>query len=472
MTDGVSYFPKTKETVEALWRLQKIILDTLDFNQVVQRIVDGLLSELGYLQLGYRIVVLTLVDKEAGILKRISLSQTDEAVRAVTPSPVPFKEIDIPLSADENLLVRTLKEKRPSITHDWATILTPILTPEEARRSQLAAGIKTSMIYPVIVREDVIGVLIFSLIKDESEVSDVEKDLIRGFTDVVGLAVQNSRLYSRLEKTTSLLQSANIELEELDRKKDEFVSLASHELRTPLAGIKSYILMALDGRGGELNEKQRYYLDRSYVSTERLIRLVNNMLNISRIESGRVTIDVKETDIRKLIDEVISEVKPKADESGIRLVYKKADDLPSVIADQDKIKEVLINFIGNSLKFTPKGGAITVSSRVEDQMVLTEVSDTGQGIESDDLQRLFIKFGLIGSSYTTNQAAAQGTGLGLYISKSIVELHQGKVWATSPGKGSGATFGFSLPIFDPIKLAEIKVKQHGKGGIGIIPSGV
>lgn len=321
--NAYSTTPQTKSIIEALWRLQKIILDSLDFNRVIKKIVDGLLLELGYLELGYRIIVLTLADKSRNVLKRISLSSTQEAQRALKASAVPFHEIEIPLDAYDNFLIKTLKDQRPYSTHYWPDIFRPVLTPEEALINQKAAGIKTSMLYPVIVKERSIGVLIFSLVKDEKEVSDDEKDLIRGFTDIVGLAVQNSQLYSSLEKTTKNLQSANLKLQELDKLKDEFVSLASHELRTPMAVIKSYLWMILEKEKASLNEKQKLYLGRAYASTERLINLVNDMLNVSRIESGRLTLDIKPTDIVKLADAVYQEMLPKAQESGINLVFEK-----------------------------------------------------------------------------------------------------------------------------------------------------
>ena len=253
--------PQRKEIIEALWRLQKIIVDTLDFNQVVQRIVDGLLSELGYLQLGYRIIVLTLVNEEKEVLQRISLSSTPEAARAQQASVIPFKDIEIPLSASENLLIKVLKEKKPYVTNYWPHLFHPILTNDQALANQTAAGIKTSMVYPVVVRDKAIGVLIFSLVKEEKDVMEEEKELIRGFTDIVGLAVQNSRLYSSLQSTTAELRIANTRLQELDKLKDEFVSLASHELRTPMTVIKSYVWLLLQGKVGQINEKQKTYLD-------------------------------------------------------------------------------------------------------------------------------------------------------------------------------------------------------------------
>jgi len=463
--------PKTRKIIEALWKLEKIILDTLDFNEVVQKICDGLLTELGYLKLGYRIIVLTLIDEDKKVLKRISLSQTKEAESAQAASAIPFHSIDIPLDDKDNLLIKTLSSKKPFITHHWPDIFRPTLTDEQALKNQQAAGIKTSMLYPIIVKSNVIGVVIFSLIRPVEDISQDEKDLIRGFCDIVGLAVQNARLYTTLGETSEKLKQANIKLKELDALKDEFVSVASHELRTPMTAIRSYLWMALDGQGGPLNQKQQFYLQRSYESTDRLIKLVNNMLNISRIESGRMSLELSSTDLLTLTQEVVDEVIPRAKELDVNIILTPSPSLPSVIADIDKIKEVIINLIGNSLKFTPKKGIITISFQTKDDQVITSVTDTGAGLTPDIIKNLFQKFGLVKGSYQTNQTSeAQGTGLGLYICKQIVKLHHGDISACSPGIGRGSTFSFSLPITTPDRLTQYQKQFQHTSNVGIIHS--
>ena len=445
--------PQTKKTIEALWRLEKIILDTLDFNQVVQRICDGLLSELGYLDLGYKIIVLTLVDEKNDVLKRIALSQTREAKKAQEVSAVPFHQIDIPMSASDNLLIKTIKSGRPGSTKDWKNLFSPILSADQARNNQNAAEITSSMVYPIRLREENIGAVIFSMTKEETEVTEEEKDLLRGFCDIIGLAVQNARLYTEIETKSTELKRANKKLKELDRIKDEFLSIASHELRTPMTAIKSYLWMALSGKGGKLSDKQHYYLERSYKSTDRLIKLVNNMLNVSRIESGRLKFEYSVFCLRSLCAEVFEELQPRADELELhfKLLIEENEHCSNdpekfeVEADQEKIREVITNLIGNSLKFTPKGGSITISLKKDKNFVVTTVTDTGVGLDQDGLSKLFNKFSLMKDSYRIEGQNTQGTGLGLYICKSIIELHQGKIVAESKGKDKGLTISFSLP---------------------------
>jgi signal transduction histidine kinase len=273
----------------------------------------------------------------------------------------------------------------------------------------------------------------------------------------------NITLRRKVDEATKELKEANQQLEELDRLKDEFVSVASHELRTPMTAIRSYLWMVLEGKAGEITGKQKYYLERSYNSAERLIKLVNDMLDVSRIESGRITLNFQQINVEGLCLEIISELRPRAQELEISLVYESNREKDKthqhlVAACPEKIKEVLINLIGNALKFTPKGGKVAVSVEKVDDMIVTRITDTGVGITNEDQENLFQKFGFMEGSYRTNQDASQGTGLGLYIAKSIIDHHQGKIWVESDGKDKGSTFRFSLPFFSHDLLRSLKQK--------------
>lgn len=451
--------PQKQQSLESLWRLLKILMTNLNFDDVVYKVVNSLLEELGYLQSGYRIVVLSLIDEKAGGLRRIALSQTQEAQRAVAVSTIPFEKIVIPFSATSNYCIKVLTEKKPLVTTNWVDLLSPPLTPEAALTNQRSAGIKTSMVYPVFSGGKPIGTLIFSMVKDYKDVTDEEKDLLAGFTDLVGLAVQNSMLYTGLQKTGLELVQANEKLKELDHLKDDFVSVASHELRTPMTAIRSYVWMALHKPDMPLTEKLKRYLYRTLVSTERLINLVNDMLNVSRIEAGKIEVYPKPFDIIALVKDVLEEVKVKADEKMVRLQVLE-QKIPLVFADPDKVHQVLLNFVGNSLKFTPPDGIISIGFFTDGNMVEISVKDTGTGITKDDLAKLFHKFSRLDNSYLS-MGTSGGTGLGLFISKSLIDLMHGKVWATSEGQNKGSTFTFSLPIATQELIAQAE-KYHIK----------
>jgi signal transduction histidine kinase len=448
--NGPKLTPDVINTLESLWKLEKIILDTLDFREVLQKVVDAILHELGYLHLGYKVVVLALIDEESNTLKRVSLSQTEEARKTREVSEMPFEDIVIPMDADKNLCIKAIKENQVQITHHFPDILTPPISEENALESQKNAGIKTSMVYPLNVRGKTIGIMIFSMVKGEEEVTQDEKNLLKYFTDLVALAVENAKLYSNLEKESLQLEEANKKLKKayddllkLDKLKDEFLSVTSHELRTPMTIIKSYIWMVAQNKAGDINEKQKEYLEKAMEGVERMLNLINDMLNISRIEQNKVKFEKERFNLAECIKQVIEDFKLETEENSIYLNYCCENDQIDVIADKNKVIEVITNLIGNSIKFTKDGG-ITVEIEESKDQILVSVKDTGAGVNKDDLKRLFHKFGRLDSSYQT-VAESGGTGLGLYIVKLYIEGMGGKVGAESEGKNKGSNFWFLLP---------------------------
>ncbi len=247
----------------------------------------------------------------------------------------------------------------------------------------------------------------------------------------------------RLKQYASELERANKELKRLDEIKSEFVSIASHELRTPLASIKNAVQLILRGKTGEINENQARFLQMAERNIDRLTNLLNDLLDISRIESGKVLMNFEELSLRGAIEFTLSSFKAQADAKSITLGMDVPEDIPNVYGDREKLEQILTNLIGNAIKFTPDGGLISVSARrFNEKMVAISVKDTGIGIPEDQLDKVFEKFHQVEGSLTRT---VQGTGLGLAITKGLVEAGHGKIWVESePGKGS--TFTFTLPI--------------------------
>lgn len=259
------------------------------------------------------------------------------------------------------------------------------------------------------------------------------------------LTEENARANEELKNALRLLGDANAKLQELDKVKDEFVSITSHELRTPMTAIRSYAWMALHRSDTPLSKTMEKYLVRVLISTERMINLVNDMLNISRIESGRVEISPEPVDMISLCRDIVDEVyysKSTAKDIQITLLE---ESLPKVSADPEKLRQVLINVVGNAVKFSPHGGKVTIGFFADGKTVETYVKDQGSGISKADLGRLFQKFGRLDNTYT-DAATVPGSGLGLFISKSLIELMRGKIWAESEGVGKGATFTIAMPV--------------------------
>lgn len=430
--------------LEALWQVEKLILSTLNFDEVAEKVTNTILTELGYLKLGYEVVVLALVDSEKGVLRRVAISHTQGGRKFVSTTPIPFQSIEISLHENSNIAIQSLKENSIKFTRNVSDVLYPALDKFFVEKLQKELGIKATMVVPISVNNYGLGVLIYSMSKNESEISKNERMIIQSFTQAVGVSIQNATLFTSLRATSAQLQKANVRLKELDKMKDDFVSIASHELRTPMTAIKSYLWMAIKRSDVKLTEKMTRYLSRAYISTERLINLVNDMLNVSRIEAGRIEIKPTSFDMLFLVDDVIAEVAAKASEKMIHLQVFKTQ-LPSVFADSDKVHQVLLNLIGNALKFTPTDGTITVSFFSDGKVLEVSVKDSGVGINKDDLTKLFKKFERLDNAYVA-AATSGGTGLGLYISKSLIDLMGGKIWAVSEGTNKGATFTFSLPL--------------------------
>jgi PAS domain S-box-containing protein len=224
--------------------------------------------------------------------------------------------------------------------------------------------------------------------------------------------------------------------------KDDFITITSHELRTPMTIIKSYLWLLEEEKPGSLNEKQKEYIQKALNSTERMLGLINDMLSVSKIEQGKIGYKLEVFDIDKFLAETLPEFEVKVKENNNKLLFEHLSDEKLVLADKKRLKEVIYNLIGNSIKFT-KDGSIKVKVMANEKFVKISVIDSGKGIPKDDMPRLFQKFGKLENSYET-MAESSGTGLGLYITKQLIEGMGGKISAKSDGPNKGAEFFFFL----------------------------
>jgi len=233
------------------------------------------------------------------------------------------------------------------------------------------------------------------------------------------------------------------EVERLSRAKSEFISIASHQLRTPLTAIKGYISMILEGTYGKIPGKVQEPMEKVYESNNRLISLVNNLLSISRIESGKLKLEAKKASIEDVISNVLDIFQIEAKEKGIYLNFKQPKEpLPEIVMDGEKMTEVISNVVNNDIKYTEKGG-ITIKVKELKSKIRIIVEDTGVGMTEEELDKMFKSFsrGMAG-----NRLYTKGAGLGLYISRKFVEMHGGRIWAESKGKNKGSTFYIELPM--------------------------
>jgi signal transduction histidine kinase len=260
-------------------------------------------------------------------------------------------------------------------------------------------------------------------------------NLLQTFATQSALAIQNARLFREIEDKSRQIEAAN-------RHKSEFLANMSHELRTPLNAIIGFSEVLGERLFGELNEKQAEYTEDILSSGRHLLSLINEILDLSKVEAGRMELELTTFDLPLAIDNARTFVRERATRHGITVDVKVDERLGEFVGDERKIKQILLNLLSNAVKFTPEGGRIGINARQSNSAVEISVTDTGIGISAEDQARIFEEFRQVGTDY---EHKSEGTGLGLTLAKKFVELHGGKIWVESE-VGKGSTFTFSLPI--------------------------
>ena len=252
----------------------------------------------------------------------------------------------------------------------------------------------------------------------------------------------NETLQQRIDEATSELRASNAQLHRLDEAKDEFVSMASHQLRTPLTSVKGYISMVLEGDAGKITATQKHLLDEAFTSSERMVHLINDFLNVSRLQTGKFLIDSRPVNLAKIVDEELDGLASNASSRNLKFSYKAPKTFPILELDEGKIRQVIMNFADNAIYYSKEGTTIEVSLKVDGDWCRFTVKDKGIGVPVAERAQLFTKF------YRATNARKQrpdGTGVGLFLAKKVINAHGGDVIFESE-EGKGSTFGFSLPI--------------------------
>ncbi|MFC1702909.1 ATP-binding protein [Patescibacteria group bacterium] len=305
--------------------------------------------------------------------------------------------------------------------------------------------------------DDLIGSTVMKFYPKGEEISDIDIKALRAgerktreiaFVRNDGEEVPVLITYSLVEDLEGfgnvIVESYNDQTvrKRLDRLKNEFVFVAAHELRNPVTAIRLLLDIIFDDKRFKVDPILRGYLQKMQEANDRLIQLVDDLLEVSRSESGRLKIKVEHTDVKGLMDMILEELRPSAVSKEIELKYEPPKDMPPVLADGSKLKEIISNLVSNAIKYNVSGGSVIIEHEILDNRLLTRVIDTGIGISDEDLARLFQKFW---RSEDVAVRAQSGTGLGLFIVKELVERMGGTISASSE-HGKGSTFNFSLPL--------------------------
>jgi signal transduction histidine kinase len=294
-------------------------------------------------------------------------------------------------------------------------------------------GFRASLVIPLLREARIFGALVVRR-KSTGEFRPEVVELLKTFATQSTLAIQNARLFREIEDKSKQIEAAN-------RHKSEFLANMSHELRTPLNAIIGFSEVLQERMFGELNEKQAEYTDDILTSGRHLLSLINEILDLSKVEAGRMELEVATFDLPLAIDNARTFVRERAVKHGINLDVTIDERLGDFVGDERKIKQILLNLLSNAVKFTPEGGRIGINARQADGSVEISVSDTGIGIAPEDQAKIFEEFRQVGGDYAHKK---EGTGLGLTLAKKFVELHGGKIWVESE-VGKGSTFCFTLP---------------------------
>lgn len=376
-----------------------------------------------------------------------------------------FKEKNGFFSVKDNFLIQYLeKTQSPLVYEEILLFLRDSQRIEEREKLEKIKNnmkrIEAALCLPLLIEDKVIGMIVLGnkISGDPYSYQDIE--LLTNLSSQASIALENARLYSRIkdlsqnlqqkvEEQTQKLKKSYEELKALDNAKSEFISITSHQLRTPLSVIKGYISMLLEDSYGQVPDEAKQTLKNMFYSNERLIKIVDDLLNISKIEMGKMELEKELTKIEDLIQSCCEEMKIEAAKKNLKFIFEKPKTpLPEIEIDSFKIRQVILNLIDNAIRYTQKGSVVLRAKYQNPNdkangKIIIEIKDTGAGLNQEEETKIFESFtrGAAGFAHFV-----EGTGLGLYVAKKYLELHQGKIWAESSGKNKGSVFFIELPI--------------------------
>jgi signal transduction histidine kinase len=305
--------------------------------------------------------------------------------------------------------------------------------PTPAQSIIIRAGFRALLVVPLLGREQVVGVLVVRR-KEPGAFPQNTVDLLKTFAAQSVLAIQNAHLFTEIEEKSHQLEIAS-------QHKSQFLANMSHELRTPLNAILGYTELILDNIYGETPDKMREVLDRLHANGKHLLGLINDVLDLSKIEAGQLTLDLADYSLQDVVHTVVVAVESLANGKKLSLTTAVGLNLPVGHGDERRLAQVLLNLVGNAIKFTDKG-EVAIKATAENGSFTVTVRDTGPGISPSDQGKIFEEFQQADNAATKRKG---GTGLGLSIAKRIIGMHGGRIWVES-NVGKGSTFAFTIPV--------------------------
>ncbi|MEE9615975.1 MAG: GAF domain-containing protein [Anaerolineae bacterium] len=428
--ENARLFTETNRRVRELQLLHDVGLAAASgvrLEETLQAAAVALAAELE----GNNVALLLLASESGALCMEASVGYSSDAVK------------NLRLRLDEGITGWVARHGEPALVPDVRL---------DPRYYEGDPDIRSELCVPLVAGSRVIGVLNVESPQVNAFTGDDQR-LLSTLASNLTVLIERARLFGEaeaarveLQQRAEALEGTNVRLQELDRLKDRFLASMSHELRTPLNSIIGFSEVLVDGLVGEMTPEQKGCLENIRSGGHHLLALINDILDLSKIEAGRMELEMATFDVAGLLAEVEMTIRPLIEKKSQVLKVEQADGLPHLTADRLRVKQVLINLLSNSYKFAPVEGHITLSCRLVDQTtMLFSVADTGIGIKPEDQEMIFEEFRQVDDS---PEQEMTGTGLGLAISKRLVEMHGGRIWVESE-YGHGATFSFLLPLADP-----------------------
>lgn len=434
---------EVNKTLSLLRKLYQISLLTLDPDQLSEKISDTVRVDLNM-----EVVGVFSYEEAHGSLKPFKFSMTERFSKSIGLLPHPLDKEVISNPEANPLLHKVISQKASQVTGNIEEVFGEWINPDLLKKVNKAGHLQTVLLYPLLTQDKIIGVFFLGLNRSYDTLSENEQELLPSLVDVVAVALDKALLYAQLEE-------ANKQLVALDKARAEFISIASHQLRTPPATIKWYLGAVLNKDFGDLSTELRAALERANVTNDAQISTIDDLLNASRIERGKLEFFFQTAPLEKIVSDLVEQMQPLAQMKKMHIVYRRPQEaFPDIMMDKEKVRQVINNMIDNAIKYSKQGDILVSVEKTKTDLVV-KVTDSGKGITPDELKSIFNKYTRGHDSVTH----ATGLGLGMYVAKIIIEQHNGHIWAESQGMGKGSTFAFSLPIESKIKDTSIDLAQ-------------
>lgn len=313
--------------------------------------------------------------------------------------------------------------------------------PIKSRPASELLGLKSIYAVKLYARHKLVGMIVAGFYNEPDQLSEWEVVMLDRLSEGIGIVLDNKLLFEENRRVVRQLQRTNIKLKALDETKDDFISMASHQLRTPLTAVKGYLSMVLEGDAGSITPLQKKMLNQAFMSSQRMVFLIADLLNVSRLKTGKFIIERAPLNLANLIQEEIGQLRETAKSQSLELTYAKPKDFPLLMLDETKTRQVVMNFIDNAIHYTPAKGHISVELSDKPHAVELRVKDDGIGVPKTEQHHLFTKFY---RAVNARRERPDGTGLGLFMAKKVVVAQGGAVLFESK-ENQGSTFGFTIP---------------------------